>query len=87
MDRYDGSQTRKMGVYASGCTGGERTYRNHRAVFDFFAGTVERAPVQWQEHGLEWLYRLIKEPRRMWRRYIIGNALFLWNITKEKFSI
>lgn len=33
------------------------------------------------------LYRLIKEPRRMWRRYIIGNALFLWNITKEKFSI
>ena len=57
------------------------------AVFDFFAGTVERAPVRWQEHGLEWLYRLIKEPRRMWRRYIIGNALFLWNITKEKFSI
>ena len=57
------------------------------AVFDFFAGTVERAPVRWQEHGLEWLYRLTKEPRRMWRRYIIGNALFLWNITKEKFSI
>ena len=57
------------------------------AVFDFFAGTVERAPVWWQEHGLEWLYRLIKEPKRMWRPYIIVNALFLWNITKEKFSI
>ena len=54
------------------------------AVFDFFAGTVERAPMWWQEHGLEWLYRLIKEPKRMWRRYIIGNALFLWNMTKEK---
>ena len=54
------------------------------AVFDFFAGTVERAPVWWQENGLEWLYRLLKEPRRMWRRYIIGNVLFLWNImTKE----
>ncbi len=50
------------------------------AVFDFFAGTVERAPLWWQRHGLEWLYRLLKEPRRMWRRYIIGNALFLWNI-------
>ena len=50
------------------------------AVFDFFAGTVERAPVWWQWHGLEWLYRLLKEPKRMWRRYIIGNALFLWNI-------
>lgn len=54
------------------------------AVFDFFAGTVERAPLWWQEHGLEWLYRLIKEPKRMWRRYIIGNTLFLWNILKEK---
>ena len=53
------------------------------AVFDFFADTVERAPIWWQEHGLEWLYRLIKEPKRMWRRYIIGNSLFLWNMTKE----
>ena len=53
------------------------------AVFDFFAGTVERAPIWWQNHGLEWLYRLIKEPKRMWRRYIIGNSLFLWNMTKE----
>ena len=53
------------------------------AVFDFFAGTVERAPIWWQEHGLEWLYRLLKEPKRMWRRYIIGNILFLWNMTKE----
>lgn len=56
------------------------------AVFDFFAGTVERAPLWWQRHGLEWLYRLIKEPKRMWKRYIIGNTLFLWNITKEKLN-
>lgn len=54
------------------------------AVFDFFAGTVERAPKWWQEHSLEWLYRLIKEPKRMWRRYIIGNTLFIINIIKEK---
>lgn len=53
------------------------------AVFDFFAGTVERAPLWWQEHGLEWLYRLLKEPKRMWRRYIIGNTLFLKNVAKE----
>ena len=58
---------------------------NIGAVFDFFAGTVERAPKWWQEHSLEWLYRLIKEPKRMWRRYIIGNALFLLNVAKEKF--
>lgn len=53
------------------------------AVFDFFAGTMKRAPMWWQDHGLEWLYRLLKEPKRMWRRYIIGNALFLWNMVKE----
>ena len=53
------------------------------AVFDFYAGTAQRAPQWWQEHSLEWLYRLMKEPRRMWRRYVIGNPLFLWNILKE----
>lgn len=56
------------------------------AVFDFFAGNTKRAPQWWQKHGLEWLYRLIKEPRRMWRRYIIGNTVFLWNMLGEKIS-
>ncbi|MFI3294113.1 MAG: WecB/TagA/CpsF family glycosyltransferase [Rikenellaceae bacterium] len=56
------------------------------AVFDFYAGTIERAPLWWQEHSLEWLYRLIKEPKRMWHRYIIGNTLYIWNIIKEKFN-
>ena len=56
------------------------------AVFDFFAGTVSRAPLWWQERGLEWLYRLLKDPKRMWRRYMIGNVLFLWNIMKERWT-
>lgn len=56
------------------------------AVFDFYAGTVRRAPVSWQKHGFEWLYRLLKEPRRMWRRYLIGNTVFIWNILKEKYN-
>ena len=54
------------------------------AVFDFFAGTAKRAPIWWQRHSLEWLYRLMSEPRRMWRRYIIGNTLFLWNVWRQK---
>ena len=54
------------------------------AVFDFYAGTVKRAPLWWQKHSMEWLYRLLFEPKRMWRRYVIGNPLFLWNILKEK---
>lgn len=54
------------------------------AVFDFYAGTSKRAPLWWQEHSQEWLFRLLMEPRRMWRCYLIGNPLFLWNIMKEK---
>ena len=56
------------------------------AVFDFYAGTSKRAPKWWQDHSLEWLYRLCVEPKRMWRRYILGNPLFIWNILKEKFA-
>lgn len=57
------------------------------AVFDFYAGTVNRAP-QWMiKMGLEWFYRLVKEPRRMWRRYLIGNTKFIWNIIKEKYNL
>ena len=56
------------------------------AVFDFFAGNIRRAPLWWQKHGMEWLYRLIKEPKRMWKRYIIGNTLFLGYLVKEKIS-
>lgn len=54
------------------------------AVFDFYAGTAKRAPLWWQQHSLEWLYRLLTEPRRMWRRYIIGNVKFVRNIVREK---
>lgn len=56
------------------------------AVFDFFAGTSERAPLWWQQHGIEWLYRFIQDPRRMWRRYLIGNAKFILSVLKEKSS-
>ena len=55
------------------------------AVFDFYAGTVKRAPLSWQKLGLEWLHRLCSNPRKMWRRYLIGNPLFIWNVIREKF--
>lgn len=53
------------------------------AVFDFYAGTVERAPLWWQRNSLEWLFRLIKEPRRMWRRYLVGNVKFAGYLMRE----
>jgi N-acetylglucosaminyldiphosphoundecaprenol N-acetyl-beta-D-mannosaminyltransferase len=45
--------------------------------FDLVAGRLRRAPRWMQDAGLEWLFRLIQEPRRMWKRYLIGNARFL----------
>ena len=56
------------------------------AVFDFYAGTARRAPEQWQRRGLEWLYRLLREPRRMARRYLVGNPLFVYYVLRERFS-
>lgn len=54
------------------------------AVFDFYAGTVQRAPEWMISAGMEWFYRLVREPQRMWRRYLIGNTLFVSEILKEK---
>jgi len=54
--------------------------------FDIVAGVTERAPIWFQKHGLEWFYRFIQEPRRMWRRYIIGNAKFVVLLYKYKFK-
>lgn len=54
------------------------------AVFDFFAGTVNRAPRWWLDHNLEWLYRLLREPGRMWRRNLVSGPKFLRLILREK---
>jgi exopolysaccharide biosynthesis WecB/TagA/CpsF family protein len=48
------------------------------AAFEFHAGTKPMAPPWLQRHGLEWLYRLFCEPRRLWRRYLHTNSEFLW---------
>lgn len=54
------------------------------ALFDFVSEIMPRAPMQWREWRMEWLYRLLLEPRRLWRRYIIGNPLFIWRIICNK---
>ena len=50
------------------------------AAFDFFAGSLPQAPKLLQDYGLEWLYRLVQEPTRLWQRYLILNPMYLWNI-------
>lgn len=54
------------------------------AAFDFHAGTVRRAPRWMQEASLEWLYRLYREPRRLWKRYLKYNLLFLYYLLTGK---
>ena len=56
------------------------------AAFDFHAGTLRQAPKWMQENGLEWLFRLTLEPRRLWKRYLITNSLFIWLCIKECFK-
>lgn len=48
------------------------------AAFDYHAGTLKRAPIWMQQHGLEWFFRLVSEPQRLWKRYLVTNSLFLF---------
>ena len=67
----------RLGVPLIGCIG---------AVFEYYAGTVVRAPRVWRALGLEWLYRLAKEPRRLWRRTLISAPVFLWRCLLQRWS-
>jgi N-acetylglucosaminyldiphosphoundecaprenol N-acetyl-beta-D-mannosaminyltransferase len=71
-----------------GCPKQERWMADHRgrvsavmigvgAAFDYHAGTLKRAPMWMQNNGLEWLYRLVKEPKRLWKRYLVTNTQFV----------
>ena len=53
------------------------------AAFDFNSGAVKRAPIWMQRSGLEWLYRLMSEPRRLWRRYLINIPRFVFLLVAE----
>lgn len=53
------------------------------AAFDIHAGDLRQAPVWMQQNGLEWLYRLVREPRRLWRRYLRNNPRFVASILRR----
>lgn len=54
------------------------------AAFAFHAGWTKQAPLWMQRRGLEWLFRLVTEPRRLWRRYLVNNTLFVWRLLVGK---
>lgn len=57
------------------------------AVFDYLSGELHRAPHWITDNGLEWLGRMIIEPRRLWHRYLIGNPQFIWRILKQRLGL
>jgi N-acetylglucosaminyldiphosphoundecaprenol N-acetyl-beta-D-mannosaminyltransferase len=57
------------------------------AAFDFLSGTVSQAPRWMQRSGLEWLYRLGTDPRRLWRRYLVDNPWFVWDVVLQMTGI
>lgn len=63
-----------------------KVYLTVGAMFDFLAGETYRGPKWMTDHGFEWLSRLLTEPKRLWRRYLIGIPLFFWRIFKQKFG-
>jgi N-acetylglucosaminyldiphosphoundecaprenol N-acetyl-beta-D-mannosaminyltransferase len=54
------------------------------ALLEYYAGTRRRAPVWMRQAGLEWAARLVLEPGRLWRRYLIGNPLFVWRVLRGR---
>jgi N-acetylglucosaminyldiphosphoundecaprenol N-acetyl-beta-D-mannosaminyltransferase len=54
--------------------------------FELVAGMVQRAPVIMQKTGLEWFFRLLMEPRRLWKRYVVGNVVFVWLVMKQRLN-
>lgn len=80
-----------------GCPKQERWMAEHKgrinavmigvgAAFDYHAGTIKRAPLWMQKNGLEWLHRLWSEPRRLWKRYLVTNTLFVWYAARQLFT-
>jgi exopolysaccharide biosynthesis WecB/TagA/CpsF family protein len=57
------------------------------AAFDFHAGSIRQAPRWMRDHGLEWLFRLQQEPRRLWRRYVILNPLYVLMLVSQRLSL
>ena len=65
---------------------GARVRHGVGGSFDIVAGLTRRAPASWQRLGLEWLYRVKQEPRRLWKRYLTTNVVFLWLLARDLVS-
>ena len=77
QDLWIGRNLDRLGVKVAMGVGG---------LFDFYSGRIPRAPLWVREIGMEWFYRVYQEPGRMWKRYFVGNAVFLFHVYKERIT-
>ncbi|NUM54711.1 MAG: WecB/TagA/CpsF family glycosyltransferase [Candidatus Hydrogenedentes bacterium] len=82
-----GSPKQEIWMHANACACGAPVMIGVGAAFDFLSGRVKRAPVWMQRASLEWVWRLYQEPRRLWRRYLVEDALFLKLLLAELWSV
>jgi N-acetylglucosaminyldiphosphoundecaprenol N-acetyl-beta-D-mannosaminyltransferase len=78
-----GSPKKEIFLASYGATLGVPVLHGVGGSFDVLSGLMRRAPLRWQRMGMEWGYRLLQEPRRMWRRYLVTNTKFLLLILRE----
>ncbi len=96
MDKIIASRANIV-LVGRGCPRQEKWVANHLgkipavmmavgAAFNFHAGNLKQAPIWMQDHGLEWLFRLLQEPGRLWRRYLFTNSYFIYLFLKQMFT-
>lgn len=78
-----GSPRQEQWIYANLEKTGAKFALGVGGSFDHINGLIPRAPAWMQRAGLEWMHRLWREPRRLWRRYLVGNTLFVWLVAKQ----
>jgi N-acetylglucosaminyldiphosphoundecaprenol N-acetyl-beta-D-mannosaminyltransferase len=81
-----GSPTQELWIASSLVRAGARFAMGVGGSFDHVSGFARRAPRWMQRAGLEWLYRLVREPRRLWRRYLVGNSAFIWLVVRQRLA-
>jgi alpha-1,3-mannosyltransferase len=79
-----GNPLQELWIQQNAVAAGAKLYFGAGALFDFAAGNISRAPAWVRSLRCEWMYRLASEPRRLWRRYLIGNGRFLLSVLRDR---
>jgi N-acetylglucosaminyldiphosphoundecaprenol N-acetyl-beta-D-mannosaminyltransferase len=79
-----GAPKQEIWIHKNAAEAGVKVAIGVGGLFDFYSGRMDRAPLWVREVGMEWLFRLYKEPRRMWKRYLVGNVTFAMRLMRDR---